>query len=150
MNSRLSTSGSGPIDTGKRWNVPGSMAPPDHVIFDTASVMSPLSPLIGFASVALSTLMVQPGTGSTLTNAIGWSVGKVTSSIVVRASSRSFGTWNTSVAKPPWVAFGGWIVTCADAGPAARTSRTVTVSERAETTTKHGTSPICEHPRSKR
>ena len=105
------------------------MAPPDHVIFDTASVMSPLSPLIGFASVDLSTLMVQPGTGSTLTNAIGWSVGKVTSSIVVlRVVACSFGTWNTSVANPPWVAFGGWIVTCADAGPAARTSRTVTVA----------------------
>src|SRR3954447_14505812 len=120
------------MDTGNDWNWPPSIEPPDQVIFETTSVILVPSASIGLASVVLSTFTVQPGTGCTLTYGIGWSAGNVTSSIVVCASSRSFGTWNTSVANPPWLAVGGLIVTCAPAGAAHAMSAPTTTSAPAQ------------------
>lgn len=64
----------------------------------TASVI--VSPCIsaGLASFDLVTFTVQPLIGSGITEASGWSVGKFTSSLVVEASSRSFGTLKSTTA----------------------------------------------------
>ncbi|CAM5227707.1 hypothetical protein SANTM175S_01130 [Streptomyces antimycoticus] len=58
----------------------------------TASLI--FSPCIsmGLGSLDLVTLTSQPGTGWGITEASGWSAGRVTSSLTVEASSRSFGT----------------------------------------------------------
>ena len=87
--------GSGPSETSNSWNWPGLITEPAsavQVIFVTASVMSPSSDLIGVASLVFSVTAVQPGSGLVETDAIGWSAGRVTSSLVVFALSFSLGT----------------------------------------------------------
>jgi hypothetical protein len=91
--------GSGPTEIGNRWNCPGAMVPPVNVIFVTASVTSPSSLVIGSASFDFSGVIVQPGTGSTDTNARGWSDGKVSSTWVVLASDFSLGTCESSLGR---------------------------------------------------
>ena len=111
--------GSGPAEIVKSWNSPGAIAPPDHVSFDTASVIVPSSVLIGFASVVVSADHVHPGIGCTLTNAIGLSVGNVTSSFTVLAVLLSLGTEKLKTLKLPFLATSGLMVTWAPAGTAA-------------------------------
>src|SRR5262245_34609422 len=89
-----------------------------QVIFEIVSVWLPSSVLIGAASFVFSVVKVHPAVGCTLIDAIGLSVGMVTSSFVVDASVFSFGTRNVSFVYPPWSADFGLTVTCADAGAA--------------------------------
>ena len=70
--------GSWPAMIVKAPNSPGLRPCPAcavQVIRVTASVMSPSSVTIGFASVELTSVCVHPGTGSTSTDAMGVSVG---------------------------------------------------------------------------
>ncbi|CAM5644408.1 hypothetical protein SVIOM342S_06927 [Streptomyces violaceorubidus] len=52
----------------------------------------------GLAGLALVTSAFQPGTGCGMTDASGWSAGKLTSSLVVEALSRSLGTLKSTTA----------------------------------------------------
>jgi len=63
-----------------------------QVTFVTASVICLPCMLSGLASLLFVTATAQPSTGCGITDASGWSAGKVTSSLTVEASSRSFGT----------------------------------------------------------
>src|SRR5689334_18250368 len=97
LNTTLSVSGSPSSATGNSWNCPGLIPASAEfavqVIFETASVtVSPLSVLIGVASLVVSVVEVQPGTGATASDAIGLSVGTATSSLTVDAVSLSVGT----------------------------------------------------------
>ncbi len=85
------SSGSWPTESGNCWKRPGSILPPVQVTFETASLI--VLPCIssGLASLLVVTSMFQPGTGCGMTDASGWSVGKLTSSLVVDALSRSLG-----------------------------------------------------------
>ena len=80
------------------WNWPGLIFPPDQVIWVTASVSSPPSTLIGLGRRPLADSTVQPGTGCTDTEAIGWSVGRNNCTLVVSASASSLGTLTSKVA----------------------------------------------------
>src|SRR5205807_3300428 len=98
----VTPSGSGPAETSNSSNSSGLMpalpASAVHTISDTASVTVPSSVVIGVASAVFVTVAVQPAFGLVLTNASGWSVGSLTSSLTVLASSRSVGTRNASLA----------------------------------------------------
>ena len=54
--------------------------------------------MIGVASALVVVVAVQPGTGRTETEAIGWSTGMSTSMAVVEALASSFGTRNETLA----------------------------------------------------
>lgn len=69
-----------------------------QVTLETASEICCPCTVSGLASLALVTWAVQPGMGSGITEASGWSVGKATSSLVVEALSRSLGTLKSTVA----------------------------------------------------
>ena len=119
LNTSVSVSvGSGPSEASNSWNWPGSIFPPVQVIFVTALLISPSSVFTGVGSFVLSALTVQPGTGLTDTNAIGWSVGSSMTTLVVEASSRSLGTRNVTFVHEPCSAVPGLTVTWARAGPA--------------------------------
>ena len=127
--------GSGPAEMVKRSNWPGSRPPAVavHVIFDTASVTEPSSVFTGFGSVVFSVVIVHPVMGFTLTNAIGFLVGTVTSTETVLASSSSLGTEKLKIWNPPFGSDDGTTVTCAEATPteisviAATTAATTTI-----------------------
>ena len=91
-----STSGSGPSETSNSWNWPGLISAPAvavQVIFVMASVISsPSSVLMGVASLVFSVTPFHPASGLSETDAIGVSVGRLTSSLVVEAVSLSLGT----------------------------------------------------------
>ncbi len=70
-------------------------------ISDTASVMSPSSVTIGFASFTVVSLNVHPVIGCTRTDAIGVSVGSCTFSPVVLNVSLSVGTRKVMIWSPP-------------------------------------------------
>ena len=78
---------------------------------------SPSSVFTGLASLVFSVVIVQPVIGFTLTNAIGYFVGMVTSSAIVFASSFSFGTEKLMISKPPFGNDDGSDLTCAAATP---------------------------------
>ena len=80
-----------------------------------ASVTSLPASVTGLSSLPLTTSAFQPGSGLVRTEVSGVSCGRVTSIFVVPALSRSFGTRNANVARPPWVNSDGWALTCADA-----------------------------------
>jgi hypothetical protein len=108
---------------GERSYPSGGSCPPVHVIFETASVTSPNSVLIGFGSGVFSTEKVHPDFTSTLTDGIGWSAGNVTSRLTVDALSFSVGTRKLKLVVDPFGALSGSISTCAAAGPATKTTR---------------------------
>lgn len=126
LNSSDAADGRGPAEIVKRWNSPGLTVPPDHVTCETASVTGPSSVCTGFGSFVFEIVSVHPGTGSTLTDGIGWSVGMTSSTCTVFAPSISFGTENVKVANWPTVASSGDTVTCADAGSAHASTTTAT------------------------
>src|SRR5690348_4145004 len=101
------------------WNCPGVIFPPDQVIWVTACVTSASSVLMGLGSLPLTTSMVQPGVGCTDTDAIGWSVGRYSCTLVVSASASSFGTRTLKAPYPPGSAVLGLTVTWAAAGTAS-------------------------------
>ncbi len=68
----------------------------------------------------------EPATGRSDTDATGASAGRFTSSLVVDASSLSFGTLNVTVAYPPCVTLSALTPTCAEAGAAITRVRTAT------------------------
>src|SRR5262249_41684754 len=74
------------------------------------------------SNLLLVTVAVHPTVGLTDTNPIGASCGRSTSTAVVVALSFSLGTRKVNFVNPPWVAFDGFTVTCAEAGEAASTS----------------------------
>lgn len=80
--------------------MPRSFLPPsaDQVTLETASSILLPWTSSGLASLLLVTTIFQPGTGWGITEASGWSVGKLTSSLVVEALSRSLGTLKLIVA----------------------------------------------------
>jgi hypothetical protein len=98
--SSSASSGRVPTETGNFWKKPG-LTPPSfavHVILETASLIFSPCISIGLASLDLVTLMSQPSIGSGMAEASGWSVGKLTSSLVVEALSRSLGTLKSMTA----------------------------------------------------
>ena len=111
--------GSGPADTVKRSNWPGTRPPAVavHVTVETASVTVPLSVVIGLASFVVWVVIVHPVMGFTSTDAIGNLVGNVTSSATVFAVSFSFGT-EAEDPSPPFGNDDGVTSTCAEATPA--------------------------------
>src|ERR687889_1893953 len=95
MTSASTPVGSGPSDSGNSRNSPGPMRVPGfavQVTVRTASVIVPSSVVTGGLSGALATFAVQPATGVMRTPVIGWSAGRVTSSLTVPAVSDSLGT----------------------------------------------------------
>lgn len=98
------SSGSWPTESGNCWNWPGRMPrsfllpSADQVTLETASLILLPWTSSGLASLLLVTTIFQPGTGCGITEASGWSVGKLTSSLVVEALSRSLGTLKLIVA----------------------------------------------------
>lgn len=99
--SSSASSGSVPTDTGNFWKKPGSMPPSSSAVQVTLVTASSIFlPCIssGLSSLDLVTLMSQPSTGCGITEASGWSVGNVTSSLVVDALSRSLGTLKATTA----------------------------------------------------
>ena len=72
-----------PMDSGNFWNWPGSIVPPLQVTLVTASLICLPCTVSGLASLDLVTSTFQPGTGCGITDASGWSVGKLTSSLTV-------------------------------------------------------------------
>jgi hypothetical protein len=95
--SESTLSGSGPKETGNCWNCPASIFPPVQVISLTAESTVPSSVFSGVASLVVVTFAVHPGTGWIDTDAIGWSVGRKTSSLTVDALSSSSGTLKATV-----------------------------------------------------
>ncbi len=95
---RSAFSGSLPTETGNCWNLPGSILPPLQVTLVTASLICLPCTVSGLSSLVFSTVTVQPGMSCGMTDDSGWSVGKLTSSCVVEALSRSFGTLKARVA----------------------------------------------------
>src|SRR5687767_15221616 len=116
--SSLLFSGSVPSETKNSWYslipifTPGSAV---QVIVLNASVISLPPTVTGLSSLPLTTSDFQPASGLVRTDVSGVSCGSVTSTLVVPALSRSFGTRNANVARPPWVNSDGWALTCADA-----------------------------------
>ena len=88
----LTSSGSGPRLTGNCWNSPGLIAPPVQSISVIASETVPSSVVMGLSSFPCLVVTVQPGTGCTDTDAIGWSVGRKSWIRVVEAVASSLGT----------------------------------------------------------
>ncbi len=88
------------METGNFWKKPALMPSPSAVQVTLVTASEIFSPCIssGLSSLDLVTLMSQPGTGSGMTEASGWSVGKLTSSLVVEALSRSLGTLKSTTA----------------------------------------------------
>ncbi len=115
-------------ETSNSWNSPGFTSPPDQVILVTASVISPYWDWTGVGSLPSVTSAFQPGTGLTETNGSGASTGKVTSILVVEASSRSLGTRKATLLKLPCGTEPGWTVTWASAGTAKPSVRAVAVA----------------------
>src|SRR3569833_152939 len=108
--------GSGPSEMANCWNRPGAIFPPDQVIWVTASVISPSSVLIGRSSRPLATSIDHPGVGCTDTDAIGWSVGRYSCTLVVSASASSLGARPSKAPYPPGSAVFGAAVAWAAAG----------------------------------
>src|SRR3954451_12175967 len=126
LNTSWSTSaGRGPAEIEKSWYWPGSTLPPVHVTSLTASVTGPSSLSSGGAIFSVLVVGVQPSSGLTDTDAIGWPTGICTRSWVVDASSRSLGTRKDSWVKLPLAASPGWMVTCAQAGCAHSTASAI-------------------------
>src|SRR5690606_8862872 len=93
-------SGRVPTDTGNFWKKPGSMPSPSAVQVTLVTASSIFLPCIsrGLSSLDLVTFTSQPATGWGITEASGCSVGKVTSTLVVEALSRSLGTLKLTTA----------------------------------------------------
>ena len=85
--------------------------------------MSPSSVLIGLASFDVTWVCVQPGIGSTSTDAIGVAVGSCTVSPTVSFSSSTGTRKVISWSLPPRTAPGAATVTCASAGAASSSER---------------------------
>jgi hypothetical protein len=119
-NSRPSTSGSGPTEIANVSNWPGSIIPPVHVTVSTTSVSSSPNSSMGSSSVRVVVSTVHPGFGCGRTEPSGWSAGSCTSKVTVPASSRSLGTLNVTMEKPPCSA-GSGMLTWADAVPGRAT-----------------------------
>lgn len=92
------------MESGNCWKSPGRMPRSSlspvavQVTLETASLIFWPCISIGLASLLLVTSMSQPGTACGMTEASGWSVGKLTSTLDVEASSRSLGTLKLTVA----------------------------------------------------
>jgi hypothetical protein len=133
-----SLSGSGPALMEKDWYSPGLMPAPGpavQVISLTASVIVAPSASTGGFSVLVVVVAVQPGTGLTLTNASGVSVGDCTRRLVVEAVSLSVGTRKVTSPNPPGAASGELTETCAEATP---TPRAKTATMAASAPRRHG------------
>lgn len=87
-------SGRAPKETGNCWMKPGSMplSSAVQVTLETASEICRPCTSRGLASLLLVTVIFQPSTFCGITEESGASAGKLTSSWVVEALSRSFGT----------------------------------------------------------
>ncbi|SHX25908.1 Uncharacterised protein [Mycobacteroides abscessus subsp. abscessus] len=96
-----------------------------HSTDETYSVTStPSSSFCGAGSFFLVMVAVQPAFCWVLTEMIGWSSGRTTSSAVVDAVSDSVGTRKFSTPQPPWVA-SPVTLTWAAAGAARATAQAV-------------------------
>ncbi len=112
LNTSLPDSGSCPRLRSKSWNWPGLIPPPVAVQVTRETTVSSFSPniSIGLSSLRVAVVTFQPGTAVVCTEPIGWSLGRITRSRVVLASSRSFGTRNATTENPPPFA-SPWTVT---------------------------------------
>src|SRR3954468_23229148 len=97
--------------------MPPAVAVQVTVVIALVSVTSPTLTSAGSFSSFFSTF--QPSLTCAPTDANGWSLGRLTTSLVVLVLSDSVGTRKTSFAYPPGLASGEDTVTCADADPAA-------------------------------
>ena len=75
---------------------------------------------------------------------MGWPAGRTTRSLVVLASSRSFGTRNATTEKPPPSALPGWTSTCAWAAPGRATVAATRRPRRARAGWRYDEEKWCE------